>query len=214
MTQPRRNPGYTGVAPWIPWELSEEQRSELQALFLTWQTDWVDEAAMLKTVEGHIHLYLRLKALAKMSSAGAVRKNLRGAIRAAQKLVVQISRLDGNSLQLLRRPPPANAILDDALQIHERLKAALDQALIAFPTGGPRPAHERNALAALLADAMRNHTSVRPTATRGGIFEDFLRQAFKLAGEEYGDLHSLAERVLERNLVSRPQESLLSIDTY
>ncbi len=214
MTGPRRNPGYTGVAPWIPWELSEEQRSELRAWFRTWKADWVDEDAMLKAVEGHIHLYLRLKVLAEMSSAGAVRKNLKGAVRAAQKLVLQVSRLDGNSLQLVRRPPPANSVLDDALQIHDRLKTALDRALIAFPTGGSRPAHERNALAALLADAMRNHSSVRPTATRGGIFEDFLRQAFELAGEQYEDLHSLAERVLARNLVSRPQEGLLEIDTY
>lgn len=213
MSGRRRHPGYTGVAPWIPWALSEEQRSDLRAWFRSWKADWIDEAGMLEAVEGHIHLYLRLKALAEMSSAGAVRKNLKGAVRAAQKLVVQVSRLDGNSLQLLRQLPPDDSLLDDALQIHDRLKAALDRALIAFPTRGPRPAQERNALAALLADAMRNYSSIRPTATRGGIFEDLLRQAFELAGERYEDLHTLAERVLARELVSRPQDGLLSIDT-
>jgi hypothetical protein len=180
---------------------------------LSWKADWIDENALIDAVERHVRLYLQLKALAKASSAGAVRNNLKGALRAAQKLVIQVSRLDGNSLQLLGRLAPDASVLDEALQIHDRLKAALDYALSAYPTRGPRRAHEHDALAALLADAMRHHSSIRPTATRGGIFEDLLRQAFELAGERYEDLHTLAERVLARDLVSRPQEGLLSIDT-
>jgi hypothetical protein len=213
VSRPKQHPGATGVAPWIPWNLTEAQRADLQEWLRSLKIERIDETGFIGAIEEHVRLYLLLKALAKESSAGPVRRNLRAAEKAAHKLVFWLNCLDGNSLQILSRLTHRGSVRADALAIHRNLLLALSHASTEYPNGA-RPKQERDALAALLADALRTHTSARPTATKGGIFDQLLQRAFGLAGERRGDLHTLAERVLKRHLISRPQDGLLSIDTY
>ena len=69
-------------------------------------------------------------------------------------------------------------------------------------------------MAALLREALEFHTSVKPSATRGQPFESLLRVAFEMAGEHWADLHTLAERALSRDVISRPPPGLTVIEPW
>lgn len=210
----KRHPGATGVPRWIDWNLTRKQRVNLIEWLRDWKLERVDEKAFLEAVESCVRLYVQMKALAEETSAGAVRRNLKAATRVAAKLVLEVDRLDGNSQQLIRSLMFGGSVRPGAIEIYRILRAAHQLAEDMFPRSGRRPEHERDGLAAQLADALELHTSAKPTPTRGMIFEELLRQAFGLIGKHYEDLHTLAERVLERRLVSRPSEGIVAIDTY
>jgi hypothetical protein len=210
----KRHPGATGHPRWIDWKLTDEQRADLIDWLSQWKLDHVDERAFLDAVESHVRLYVQMVPVAEESSAKAVRRNLKDATKTAGKLLMQINQFDGNSSQLAERRLAGGSILDRAIQMHEVLREASQLADDMFPRSGRRPEHERDGLAAQLAEALEMHTSARPTATRAKIFEELLIHVFGLVGKHYTDLHRLAERVLERRLISRPTEGLLVITTH
>jgi hypothetical protein len=210
----RKHPGATGIAPWIEWKFSERQRFNLGKWVRSWELERVDEAPLLDTIETSIRTYVQMKALARESSPKSVRRNLENAVKASKRLVARVNQLDGNSHQIIRNLMRGGSIRDSVVETHETLLKAHEFAVAGFPTGGRGPEHERDMLAALLADALETHSSAKPTATRGKIFEELLCEIFSLLGETARDRHTLAERVLARKLVSRPGEGVVEISTY
>jgi hypothetical protein len=194
--------------------LTETQRHMLSEWLRGWKLERADEEAFLNAVERSVRLYVQMKPLAEETSAKVVRRNLKAAAATAAKLVVQVNRLDGNSDQLIENLTSGGSVLPGAEEIHRILQAASKLADDMFSRSGRRPEHERDALAAQLADALEMHTSATPTATRAMIFEDLLCRAFELLGKNYVDLHTLAERVLERRLLTRPSAGIVEISTY
>ena len=141
-----------------------------------------------------------------------MRKNLEAAARASDKLLAQVDKLDGNSLQLLRGIMGGGSIRSASSELRRCLHQAYETAVATFPLSGRRPEHERDCLAALLRDALEVHTSAKVTATQSSIFENLLCFVFELLDEPHQNLHTLAERVLKRKLVSRPSAGVLMID--
>ena len=214
MTEKRKHPGATGVPPWVDWKLTDRQRLGLRQWLKTWDLQQIDEPALLDKIESAVRTYVQMKELAKRSSPGSVRQNLKRAVSASQKLVAVIHRLDGNSDQLLRGLTRGAHIRDSVTETNRTLEKALALAIANYPLHGRRPEHEREMLAAYLAKALEAHTSAKATTTRGKIFEELLRETFSLLGETYADLHTLAEHVLERQLVTGYGEAVTEFTPY
>jgi hypothetical protein len=155
-----------------------------------------------------------MKALAKLSSSGSARQNLKRAVSASGKLVAAVRNLDGNSDQVLRGLTRGASIRDVVMDTHRTLEKAYAFAVENYPLRGRRPGHEREMLAAFLAEALEAHSSAKASATRGKIFEELLRETFSLVGETYEDLHTLAERALERDLIRRQGEAVTEFIPY
>lgn len=214
MIRKRRHPGATGLPPWVEWNLTDQQRTDLQEWLATWKLSHVDGPALVDEIELHVRTYLRMKALAELSSAAAVRRNLKKAVDASQKLVLAAFKLDGNSDQLLRSLTRGASIRDTIKETNAVLEEALALALQRYPLSGRAPEYEREMLAAYLAEALKAHSSAKVTMVRGEIFEELLCETFSLVGESYSDLHTLAERVLERQLIIGYGEAVTEFTPY
>jgi hypothetical protein len=214
MTGKRWHPGHTGGSPWADWKLTAEGRLALQRWLQKCEFTRLDETAFLDSIESIVRMYLRMKAGAPASAPKAIRKNLKRVVDASRKLVDAIEKLDGNSDRLLREKtrglPPQYTIRET----HRSLELAHSYAVERFQVGGRRPEHELDMMAACLAEALEIHTSAIATSTRGQIFEGLLRETFALLGKARVNLHTLAERVLERQLVTGYAEGSIVFTPY
>lgn len=205
----RRQPGATGVADLGPL-FDEHQHARLQEWIRSQKILRIDAEAFCHAVEASVRLYVGGKELAVQSSAKAVKRNLKSAFDTAESLVRQLIDLDGNSKMLISRTADYRSLLDDAKAIRDAAFAARAHAEATLPgrSQGQRRRTERDTLAAMLRDALEQHTSLKPSSTYGQPFEELLRLGCSLAGETYNNLHTLAERALARDMISRPLPGL------
>ncbi|HYD12857.1 MAG TPA: hypothetical protein VEC11_08415 [Allosphingosinicella sp.] len=214
MTGHLKQPGATGVPPWIDWKLTKPRRRKLQTWLEKQDFTRLDEEALFGVIESEVRAYVQTKALAKQSSAGAVRNNLSKAVAASEKLLEAVQTLDGNSQFLLITITAGESLRDNVARNHRALVTAHAAARANYPLRGRRPEHESQRLAAVLAEAFEMHTSGFVRQTKGGKFEQFLRQVLALVGEERTDLHTLVEQVSQRQLITPLGEGLWMFTPY
>lgn len=214
MTGKRRHPGATGIPPWIDWELSDQERLTLREWLQNWNLVRLDEQELIDKIESAVRTYVQFRALAKETSPASTRQNLRKAVSASRRLVKAVHELDGNSDQLVRGLTAGAHIRDIVKETNRVLEKALALAVEHYPLSGRRPEHEREMLAAYLAEALKAHTSAKVTSTRGHIFEELLCEVFRLLGEASNDRHTLAERVIERQLIRGYGEAVTEFTPY
>ena len=204
--------GATGVAPVLSIaKLSNEQRENILGVFKD-DIHLNDPDTFLTGVERAIHRRRAANELARSSSPGAVRNNLRLAHEAAQALCERIAALDGNSLQLLHQAAPEVDPLATPAQIAEgsflskahAIKVALSKALAAaceYPERGRLPEYQNQFLAADLRALFEKHTGKLATTVYGNTFMTFLAAVMSIATKKnVSDLHSLAEVVVRNQI--------------
>jgi prophage regulatory protein len=171
-----------------------------------------DETALLDAIEFSIRLFVQVKALAEKTSSKSIRQNLRNAIEAPNMHLAGMDQLDGSSRDIVRKLNGGRSVWPSVLDAKHTLEKAYEYAVTHLPHGRRRE-HERNLLAALLRDALETHTNANATSRRGQVFEGLLIETFRLLGLKCKDPHILAERVIQRQLVSR-EGGGLAISTY
>ncbi len=157
-----------------------------------------DQEKFFEALEMGIFRFKAYKEIGEKSRPSAVRENLNGARRLAERLYVSLQSLDGNSRQRLDQAQEggtrslqaatANTIsaLDSAIQLANE-----------YPRAGRLPEPHRIFLAADVADAIGTHLGVKPTATKEGLFSAILGAVLTEAtGKKSEAVHELARTAL------------------
>lgn len=184
---------------YVPFEMTDEDRRYIATELEQRDVQVGDPEAFFNALTEGIRMFLSADRLAQQVRPRAVRENLSATVKAAETLLDQLNTLDGVSRQLL------DANSDDGLLSMQSAHAALLRALYQtrdtadhFPQSGRLPATHRAFLACDVADAIRTHLDVTPTATKEGLYEGVLSIVLGMAtGTQPQDVHALARRGLK-----------------
>ena len=170
----RRGPTGVGrLGPRLPDDVKEHLRTIAaskvgEAADLDGFTDLVDTAASQ---------YWAARSLQDQALPATVRRELKAAHEASRRLIDRLNDLGGTSRHLLYSEEPTvdRARFREALMyVTEQLARARRRAdELSRSAGAPRN-YARVYLAALVAHAIDARLGVKPTVTRGGLFEDIL----------------------------------------
>ncbi|WP_231363230.1 MULTISPECIES: hypothetical protein [unclassified Thioalkalivibrio] len=158
-----------------------------------------DPAAFFNALTEGIRTFLSGDKLRQEVLPGTVRENLAATVDTAEILLDQLNNLDDLSRYLL------DTKSDDGLLSMQSAHAALLGALYGardtaaqYPRKGDLPKDHRTFFARDIADAIQVHLGVRPTTTKGGLYETILSIALELAtGQPVQDAHALARKGLK-----------------
>jgi hypothetical protein len=121
--------------------------------------------------------YWGMRPLQDQALPARVRRELKAAHEASHRLIDRVNDLGGTSRHLLYAEVPADGgarFRDALLYITEQLERARLRADELSKKGGAPLNYARVYLAALIAHAIETRLGVKPTTTRGGLFEDIL----------------------------------------
>lgn len=167
----------------------------------TWTLARVEAGRLVDSIEGYARIYLGMRIVAEASSARSVQENLTRARNQSRKLISALDQLDGNSLRILTatagREDPVAGLRNALTRTVGELSGALDQVKNDYGGSGPRRQDARYQFAALIADAVRKHTSASVTGKANEMFESTLRYVFSLSGDHRANLEALAQTVIQ-----------------
>jgi hypothetical protein len=156
--------------------LSEEAKEYLAEILLEKLKDRKKVEFLIEKINSVVRSQpIRIR-VQKTSSPAIVRKSIKRTEKAVLALYKQLNAIDGETLRLLRMETDASVdrMRSEILQFLEGLSQGSEIAGERNPRGG-RPRDDANQL--LVAEAahiLRTHTTIKPTATAGGIFEQIV----------------------------------------
>lgn len=121
--------------------------------------------------------YRGMQLLQDQASPARVRGELKAAHEASRRLIDRVNKLGGTSRYLLYSEEPGDSgarFRDALLYVREQLGRARHRADGLSKSAGAPLNYARIYLAALVAHAIRTRLGVKPTMTRGGLYEDIL----------------------------------------
>lgn len=147
------------------------------------------------------------------SSPASVRTNLKQARDAALRLKKRLQALDGNSLYLLREVTNDGKyfnLLEELIGLNQRI-TAFDQAYKLagqYPQKGDQPRYHRLWAADMIAEALREHVTIKVDNKPSGIFIPVLESFFsEVAKGEQINISKLARDALTLDIKTKGQGS-------
>lgn len=197
--------GPTGVVNNRPYTMPASDRQQIELELHSNGIEIPDPEVFFCTLNKAIGFFHGQRDLAKDTKPKSVRKNLKTALDSALNLNEQLNALDGNSKFLLY--DSANEGLRELQSTHlatiiKALHGALRKAED-YPMKGRLPEYHRLYLAVDVADAIKTHLGITPTATKEGLFESLLSLILEQAtGETAVSVHDLARKALKSKKIS------------
>lgn len=170
----RRGP--TGVGHPGP-RLPDDVKEHLRTIAASKVARSADLDGFVKLVDTAASQYWATRSLQDQALPARVRGELKAAHDASRRLIARVNELGGTSRHFLHSegPPDDRARFREALMyVEEQLARARRRADGLSRSGGAPLNYARVCLAALVAHAIETRLAVKPTMTRGGLFEDIL----------------------------------------
>jgi hypothetical protein len=170
----RRGP--TGVGHPGP-SLPDDVKEHLRTIAASKAAPSADLDGFVELVDTAASQFWATRSLQEQALPATVRRELKAAHHASRRLIDRLNDLGGTSRHFLysEGPPENRTRFREALTyVAAQLARARRRSDELSKSGGAPRNHARVCLAALVAHAIQTRLAVKPTTTRGGLFEDVL----------------------------------------
>jgi len=169
--------GPTGVGTAGPG-LADEVKEHLRTIAESKAAPTSDLDAFIKLVDTATSQYWPTKSIQDEALSATVRREIKVAHDASRRLIERVNNLGGTSRHLLYSEGGAGTFErfgKALLYISEQLGLARQRADNLSKSGGAPRSYANTILAAMVAHAIETRLAVKPTMTRGGLFEEVLK---------------------------------------
>ncbi len=208
--------GPTGVGTAGPG-LTDEVKEHLRTIAASKAAPTADPDAFVKLVDMATSQYWPTKSVQDQALPATVREEIKVAHDASLRLIERVNDLGGTSRHLLYAegdPGTFQRFRDALMYLSEQLGLARRRADGLSKSGGAPRSYARTILAALVAHAIETRLAVKPTMTRGGLFEEVLKTVIE-AVEKSDDpsVRYLMRAALKARVTERP-DGVIEIEPW